>query len=53
MIAGGMGGRAFAFFEQFGIEAVTGASGKIQSVVEQYLSGELQGKKPCSQHEHE
>ena len=47
IIAGGMGQRAVGFFEQFGIEAVTGASGKVDAVVEAYLRGALKGYDPC------
>ena len=41
MIAGGMGQRAVGFFNEFEIEAVTGASGKVEAVVEAYLKGTL------------
>lgn len=47
MLTGGMGGRAIAFFEQFGVEAVTGASGSVRRALEQYLGGQLQGAAPC------
>jgi predicted Fe-Mo cluster-binding NifX family protein len=47
IIAGGMGQRAVGFFEQFGIEAVTGAAGKVEAVVEAYLKGALKGYDPC------
>ena len=49
MVTGGMGERAAAFFSQYGIEAVTGASGTARAAVSQYLSGALQGWAPCSQ----
>ena len=49
MLTGGMGGRAVEFFEQFGIEAVTGASGTVRHALEQYLGGDLRGAKPCSE----
>ncbi len=48
MIAGGMGGRAVQFFEEFGIEAVTGAAGTVRQTIESYLSGQLTGTAPCS-----
>ena len=48
MLAGGMGRRAVALFEQFGIQAVTGASGTVAHSLEQYLGGKLQGAEPCS-----
>jgi len=47
MLTGGMGRRAIAFFEQFGIEAVTGASGTVRHSLEVYLGGGLEGAKPC------
>lgn len=47
IIAGGMGQRAVGFFNEFGIEAVTGASGKVEAVVEAYLKGALKGNAPC------
>lgn len=51
MIAGGMGPRAIEFFDGYGIEAVTGASGKIQDVLAAYLRGELRGAGGCH-HDH-
>ena len=47
IVAGGMGQRAVGFFTEFGIEAVTGASGKIEAVVHAYLKGVLKGNAPC------
>lgn len=53
MLTGGMGGRAIMFFEQYGIEGVTGAYGTVRQSVERYLGGELQGAAPCAEsHEH-
>ena len=49
MLTGGMGGRAIMFFQQAGIEAVTGASGVVRQAVEQYLAGCLQSAAPCSE----
>ncbi len=48
IISGGMGQRAVGFFNEFGIEAVTGAAGKIKDVIEAYLSGNLKGYEPCA-----
>jgi predicted Fe-Mo cluster-binding NifX family protein len=56
MLTGGMGGRAIAFFEQLGIEAVSGASGTVRRALELYLGGELRGVQPCREsmeHAHE
>jgi predicted Fe-Mo cluster-binding NifX family protein len=47
MLTGGMGGRAIMFFQQFGIEGVTGAYGTVRQSVERYLGGELKGAAPC------
>ena len=49
MITGGMGARAVAFFEQYGIQVVTGASGSVRYALEQYLKGQLRGAEPCSE----
>jgi len=60
MLTGGMGGRAIGFFQEYGIEAVTGASGTVRYALEQYLGGKLQSAAPCHEsgahacgHEHE
>ena len=47
MLAGGMGRRAIALFQQYGIQAVTGASGTVRHALEQYLGGQLRGAEPC------
>lgn len=47
MLTGGMGRRAIAFFQQFGIQPVTGAQGTVRLALEQYLGGDLQGAAPC------
>lgn len=49
MLAGGMGRRAVGFFEQYGIEAATGASGTVRQALQGYLGGELQGVEPCAE----
>lgn len=49
MLAGGMGGRAIMFFEQYGIECVTGAYGTVRQSVERYLGGEVRGAAPCKE----
>jgi predicted Fe-Mo cluster-binding NifX family protein len=54
MLTGGMGRRAIGIFQQYGIEAVTGAYGTVQQALEQYLGGQLQGAEPCREsREHE
>jgi predicted Fe-Mo cluster-binding NifX family protein len=47
MLAGGMGRRAIGFFQQYGIQAVTGAAGTVRHALEQYLDGALAGAAPC------
>ena len=47
MLTGGMGGRAIMFFQQFGIEGVTGAYGTVRQSLERYLGGDLRGAAPC------
>jgi len=43
IVAGGMGMRATGFFEELGIQALVGISGKIDEVIEKLLKGTLQG----------
>ena len=43
IIAGGMGMRATGFFNEFGIQAIVGISGKISEVIEKLLKGTLEG----------
>jgi len=49
MLTGGMGGRAVAFFEQYGIQPVTGASGTVRQALECFQRGDLGGWAPCSE----
>ncbi len=49
MLSGGMGGRAVAFFQRYGIEPVSGAVGSVGQAVAAYLSGELRGAPPCDE----
>jgi len=51
IIAGGMGPKAIGFFEQFGIQVVTGVSGAVREVLQLYLDGQIQGASPCMDHE--
>ncbi len=41
VIVRGMGKRAVDFFEQLGIEVIRGASGSVESIVKEYISGSL------------
>ena len=43
MIAGGMGRRAEAFFDEYGIEVIVGVSGTIDGIIEKILNGTLEG----------
>jgi predicted Fe-Mo cluster-binding NifX family protein len=47
MLTGGMGRRAIMFFEQRGIQPVTGAAGTVRQSLERYLGGGLQEAAPC------
>jgi predicted Fe-Mo cluster-binding NifX family protein len=47
ILTGGMGRRAIGFFEQYGIQAVTGASGSVRHSLERYLGGALADAEPC------
>ncbi len=49
MLTGGMGQRAITFFQQYGIEGVTGAYGTVRQSVERYLGGQLHGAEPCKE----
>jgi predicted Fe-Mo cluster-binding NifX family protein len=49
MLTGGMGGRAIMFFQQLGVEGVTGAYGTVRQSVERYLGGGLKGAAPCKE----
>jgi predicted Fe-Mo cluster-binding NifX family protein len=51
MLSGGMGGRAIQFFNQFGIEVATGASGTVAEAVVSFLDGELKGVSSCAESE--
>ena len=55
MLTGGMGGRAVGFFEQYGIQPVTGAAGTVRNALEQFLNGDLGAAAPCREgleHDH-
>jgi predicted Fe-Mo cluster-binding NifX family protein len=47
MLTGGMGRRAIAYFQGFGVEAVTGAHGTVGHALQAYLGGRLRGAEPC------
>ncbi len=49
MLSGGMGGRAIQFFQQFSIEAATGASGTVRTALASYFGGELSEAAACSE----
>jgi len=52
MLTGGMGRRAVDFFEQFGIQPVTGASGTVQQALKAFLQGQISGAAPCHESMH-
>jgi predicted Fe-Mo cluster-binding NifX family protein len=47
MLSGGMGRRAIGFFQDYGIEIGTGASGSVGQAVEDFLNGRLAAADPC------
>jgi predicted Fe-Mo cluster-binding NifX family protein len=51
MITGGMGPKAIGFFNEFGIEVVTGASGRVRDALSSYLGGMLSGSESCRESE--
>jgi len=51
IISGGMGPKAIGFFQQLGIQAVTGASGIVGDVIKSYIHGQIEGAVPCSDHD--
>ncbi len=51
IIAGGMGPKAIGFFTELGIEAITGASGRVSDVLKDYFKGQLRGASACADHD--
>lgn len=51
MLSGGMGRRAIQFFNDFDIEAATGATGTVLNAVNAYLDGKLRGASSCAESE--
>ncbi|MDY0019714.1 MAG: NifB/NifX family molybdenum-iron cluster-binding protein [Anaerolineae bacterium] len=49
MLSGGMGGRAIALFEEYGIQPATGATGTVSEALTRYLNGDLDAAAPCSE----
>jgi predicted Fe-Mo cluster-binding NifX family protein len=52
IITGGMGPRAQAFFEDYGITPVIGAYGRVKDVLEEYLHGEVRFAAVEEEHTH-
>ena len=48
MVSGGMGARAVALFQTYGVETATGASGTVRLALDQYLAGTLPTAEPCA-----
>jgi len=49
IISGGMGPKAIGFFQQLGVQAFTGASGIVRDVINNYMSGQIDGAAPCNE----
>ena len=47
MISGGMGRRAIAFFQEYGINTATGATGTVKTTIDSFLHGDLSTSEPC------
>ncbi len=52
VIAGGMGQRAVDFFNEFGMQTVVGVIGDIDSTIEKFIRGSLQGGQNLHDLEH-
>jgi hypothetical protein len=52
IITGGMGPRAQAFFEDYGITPVIGAYGRVKDVLKEYLHGEVRFAAVEEEHTH-
>lgn len=50
MLTGGMGAKASAFFDQYGIRGMTGAAGTVEDALKAYRAGELREGGGCSHH---
>lgn len=50
IIAGGMGPRALDWFRRLNVQPVTGVSGKIKDILNDYMAGKLGGAEPCDDH---
>ncbi|MCD6539016.1 NifB/NifX family molybdenum-iron cluster-binding protein, partial [Candidatus Bathyarchaeota archaeon] len=51
IIAGEMGPRAIDWFNRLGVQPITGVSGVIRDVLNDYLAGKLADAKPCDEYE--
>ncbi|MGD9604655.1 MAG: NifB/NifX family molybdenum-iron cluster-binding protein [Bacilli bacterium] len=53
IITGGMGKSAIDLFTEFGITAITGASGSVDSILNAFLNDQLvKTVTPCEEHQH-
>jgi predicted Fe-Mo cluster-binding NifX family protein len=50
IVTGGMGARAAAFFQHYGIQPVTGAAGTVRQAIQAYLQGQIGDTVPCHEH---
>lgn len=50
IVCQGIGPRAVNLFNQMGIDVVAGVSGEIDSVIDKYLKGELEGSESTCDH---
>lgn len=53
IISGGIGGGAIQLFNEKGIEIITGVSGNIDDIINNFIKGDLQSSQSiCDKHEH-
>ncbi len=50
LLAGGIGGRAIAAFQEFGIQVSAGHSASVREAVEAWMAGSARGAEPCAGH---
>jgi len=50
IIAGGMGPRALDLFRRLNVQPITGVTGRVKDILEDYLAGKLGGAEPCDDH---
>lgn len=52
LLTGGIGGRAIAAFQEYGIQVSAGHTASVADAVEAWLAGDAAGPQPCTGHGH-